>query len=171
MLALAPFNIFPVLFVTLPVLVWLIDGAGAGRYGGVPPAALTGYCFGLGYFVPRPLLDRLWFFVDADVFAWLTPFAVLGLPAYLSIFTALGFALARLLWTKDATRILALAASLTVAEWLRGHALTGFPGMRSLCAVRAAAAGADGVVDRPLGHDVRRDRDLREPRSADRPHA
>src|SRR5262249_56742082 len=62
-----------------------------------------------------------------DVFAWLTPFAVLGLPAYLSIFTAIGFALARLLWTKDATRILALAASLTIAEWLRGHALTGFP--------------------------------------------
>jgi apolipoprotein N-acyltransferase len=52
---------------------------------------------------------------------------VLGLPAYLSIFTGIGFALARLLWTKDATRILALAASLTIAEWLRGHALTGFP--------------------------------------------
>src|SRR5262249_11960890 len=62
-----------------------------------------------------------------DVFAWLTPFAVLGLPAYLSIFTAIGFALARLLWTKDATRVLALAASLTVSEWLRGHVLTGFP--------------------------------------------
>ncbi|MBJ7407758.1 MAG: apolipoprotein N-acyltransferase, partial [Bradyrhizobium sp.] len=28
-LALAPFNLFPVLFVTFPVLVWLIDGAGA----------------------------------------------------------------------------------------------------------------------------------------------
>lgn len=35
-LALAPFNLFPVLFITFPVLVWLIDGAGAGRHGGVP---------------------------------------------------------------------------------------------------------------------------------------
>ena len=52
---------------------------------------------------------------------------MLGLPAYLSIFTAIGFALARLLWTKDATRILALAVRLTIAEWLRGHVLTGFP--------------------------------------------
>jgi apolipoprotein N-acyltransferase len=126
-LALAPFNAFPVLFITFPVLVWLIDGAGGGRFGGVPAAALTGYCFGLGYFVPGLYWIGYAFFVDADVFAWLTPFAVLGLPAYLSIFTAIGFALARLLWTKNVTRVLALAASLTISEWLRGHALTGFP--------------------------------------------
>nr|WP_245003622.1 apolipoprotein N-acyltransferase [Bradyrhizobium liaoningense] len=126
-LALAPFNLFPVLFITFPVLVWLIDGTGAGRYGGIPAAALTGYWFGLGYFVPGLYWIGYAFFVEADIFAWLTPFAVLGLPAYLSIFTALGFALARLLWTKNATRVLALAASLTIAEWLRGHALTGFP--------------------------------------------
>ncbi|WP_225128078.1 apolipoprotein N-acyltransferase [Bradyrhizobium sp. IC3123] len=126
-LALAPFNLFPVLFVTFPVLIWLIDGAGAGRYGGVPAAALTGYWFGLGYFVPGLYWIGYAFFVEADTFAWLTPFAVLGLPAYLSIFTAIGFALARLLWSKNATRVLALAASLTISEWLRGHALTGFP--------------------------------------------
>ena len=35
-LALAPFNVFPVLFITFPVLVWLIDGAGGGRLGGIP---------------------------------------------------------------------------------------------------------------------------------------
>src|SRR6476646_9398016 len=32
-LAMAPFNAWPVLFVTFPVMVWLIDGAGAGRLG------------------------------------------------------------------------------------------------------------------------------------------
>ncbi|GLR84174.1 apolipoprotein N-acyltransferase [Bradyrhizobium iriomotense] len=126
-LALAPFNAWPVLFLTFPVLVWLIDGAGGGRFGGVPAAALTGYWFGLGYFVPGLYWIGYAFFVDAQTFAWLTPFAVLGLPAYLAIYTAIGFGLARLLWTKDAARILALAASLTIAEWLRGHALTGFP--------------------------------------------
>jgi apolipoprotein N-acyltransferase len=126
-LALAPFNAWPVLFLTFPVLVWLIDGAGGGRFGGIPAAALTGYWFGLGYFVPGLYWIGYAFFVDAQTFAWLTPFAVLGLPAYLALFSAMGFALARLLWTKDATRILALAASLTISEWLRGHALTGFP--------------------------------------------
>src|SRR5206468_6612115 len=78
-LALAPFNAWPVLFVTFPVLVWLIDGTGAGRLGGVPAAALTGYWFGLGYFVPGLYWIGFAFFVDADTFAWLTPFAVLGL--------------------------------------------------------------------------------------------
>jgi apolipoprotein N-acyltransferase len=126
-LAMAPFNAWPVLFVTFPVLVWLIDGAGAGRYRGVPAAALTGFWFGLGYFVPGLYWIGYAFLVDADTFAWLLPFAVLGLPAYLALFPALACALARLIWTRDASRVLALAICLTFAEWLRGHALTGFP--------------------------------------------
>jgi apolipoprotein N-acyltransferase len=126
-LAMAPFNAWPILFVTLPVAVWQIDGAGAGRWRGVPAAALTGWWFGLGYFVPGLYWIGYAFLVDADTFAWLLPFAILGLPAYLALFTALGFALARLFWTRDASRVIALAASLTMSEWLRGHALTGFP--------------------------------------------
>ena len=126
-LAMAPFNAWPVLFVTFPVLIWLIDGAGAGRYRGVPAAALTGFWFGLGYFVPGLYWIGYAFLVDADTFAWLMPFAVLGLPAYLALFPAIGCALARLIWTRDASRVLALAATLTLSEWLRGHVLTGFP--------------------------------------------
>ena len=126
-LAMAPFNAWPVLFLTFPVMVWLIDGAGAGRWRGVPAAAMTGWWFGLGYFVPGLYWIGYAFLVDAPTFAWLLPFAVLGLPAYLALFTALGFALARLIWTREATRVIALAASLTLSEWLRGHVLTGFP--------------------------------------------
>jgi apolipoprotein N-acyltransferase len=126
-LAMAPFNAWPVLFLTFPVAVWLIDGAAAGRLRGVPAAAMTGFWFGLGYFVPGLYWIGYAFLVDASAFAWLLPFAMLGLPAYLALFTAFGFALARLLWTRDASRVLALAIGLTVAEWLRGHVLTGFP--------------------------------------------
>ena len=126
-LAMAPFNAWPVLFLTFPVVVWLIDGAGAGRRGGVPAAAWAGWWFGLGYFVVGLYWIGEAFLVDADTFAWLMPFAVLGLPAYLALFTALGFALARLLWTRDAARILALAIGLTTGEWLRARVLTGFP--------------------------------------------
>lgn len=126
-LAMAPFNAWPVLFLTFPIVVWLIDGAGAGRLRGVPAAALAGFWFGFGYFV----LGLYWigyaFLVDASTFAWLLPFAVLGLPAYLALFTAFGFALARLIWTRDGSRVIALAISLTASEWLRGHLLTGFP--------------------------------------------
>ncbi|MET0675178.1 MAG: apolipoprotein N-acyltransferase [Bradyrhizobium sp.] len=126
-LAMAPFNAWPVLFVTLPVAVWLIDGAAAGKRRGVPAAAMAGFWFGLGYFVPGLYWTGNAFLVDADTFAWLMPFAVLGLPTYLALFPALGFALARLIWTRDATRVLALAVALTFSEWLRGYALSGFP--------------------------------------------
>ena len=126
-LAMAPFNAWPVLFLTFPVAVFLIDGAAAGKWRGIPAAALSGFWFGLGYFVPGLYWTGYAFFVDAQTFAWLSPFAVLGLPAYLALYPALGFALARLLWTHDASRLLALAASLTISEWLRGQLLTGFP--------------------------------------------
>jgi len=126
-LAMAPFNAWPVLFLSFPVMVWLIDGAGAGGLGGVPAAAMAGWWFGLGYFVPGLYWIGYAFLVDAPTFAWLMPFAVLGLPAYLALFTAFGFALARLVWTWDASRVIALAAALTSSEWLRGHVLTGFP--------------------------------------------
>jgi apolipoprotein N-acyltransferase len=126
-LAMAPFNAWPVLFLTFPVMVFLLDGAAAGKWRGIPAAALSGFWFGLGYFVPGLYWTGYAFFVDAQTFAWLSPFAVLGLPAYLALYPALGFALARLLWTRDASRLLALAASLTVSEWLRGQLLTGFP--------------------------------------------
>lgn len=126
-LAMEPFNAWPILFLTFPVMVWLIDGAGAGRLRGVPAAAMAGWWFGFGYFVPGLYWIGYAFLVDAQIFGWLLPVAVCGLPAYLALFTAFGFALARLIWTHDSSRILALAASLTAAEWLRGHVLTGFP--------------------------------------------
>ncbi|MGB7040506.1 MAG: apolipoprotein N-acyltransferase, partial [Xanthobacteraceae bacterium] len=126
-LAMAPFNAWPVLFVTFPTLVWLIDGAGVGRFGGVAAAAATGWWFGFGYFVAGLYWMGYAFLVDAPTFGWLMPFAVIGLPAVLGIYTGLGVALARMVWTRAATRIFALAASLTITEWLRGHLFTGFP--------------------------------------------
>lgn len=126
-LAMAPFNAWPVLFLTFPVLVWLIDGAGVGRWGGVTVAAVTGWWFGFGYFLAGLYWIGYAFLVDAPTFGWLLPIAVIGLPAALAFFTGFGVALARLLWTRGALRILALGAALTTAEWLRGHVLTGFP--------------------------------------------
>lgn len=126
-LAMPPLDFWPALFLTFPVIVWLIDGAGLGRWNGAGSAALAGWWFGFGYF----LCGLYWvgnaFLVDADIFGWLLPFAVTILPAGLAVFTAFGFALARLLWIRGPLRILTLAAALALAEWLRGHLLTGFP--------------------------------------------
>jgi apolipoprotein N-acyltransferase len=125
-LAMAPINFWPVLFLTFPTLVWLIDGGG-GRWRGVISAAATGWWFGFGYFLAGLYWVGYAFLVDAPTFGWLLPIAVLGLPAALAIFTAFGVAFARLLWTRGAIRILTLGVALTAAEWLRGHVLTGFP--------------------------------------------
>jgi apolipoprotein N-acyltransferase len=67
------------------------------------------------------------FLVQADEFGWLLPVAVVLLPAALAILWGLGAALAQLFWTEDWRRVFALALGLGVAEWLRGHLLTGFP--------------------------------------------
>ena len=168
-LAMAPFNAWPVLFLTFPVMVWLIDGAGAGRLRGVPAAAMAGWWFGLGYFVPGLYWIGYAFLVDASTFAWLLPFAVLGLPAYLALFTAVGFALARLIWTDGR-----FAGDRTSREpdAERMAARPGAVGFSVECvrlrAVRAAGAGADRVADRPVGPDVSERRDLRKPGRADR---
>lgn len=130
-LALAPFNFFPALAVSLPVLIWLIDGIGStGRGGvlsGIFASLVTGWSFGFGYFVAGLYWIGAAFLVDAEQFAYLMPFAVIVLPAGLALFHAAGVAVAWLFWSQGAGRIFALAAALAGAEWLRGHLFTGFP--------------------------------------------
>ncbi len=130
-LAMPPFFAFPVLWMTLPVLVWLIDGAvdraRSGRISRLAPAFASGWWFGFGYF-----LAGLWwvgaaFLVEAAEFGWLLPLVVVGLPAVLALFWGLGAALAQLFWSEDWRRVFALAAGLGAAEWLRGYILSGFP--------------------------------------------
>ena len=128
-LAMAPFFLWPVLMVTLPVLVWLIDGAARARDGwpAARAAAIAGWWFGFGYF----LLGLFWigeaFLVEADKFAWLLPFAVTLLPAGLAMFLAAAAGMARLYWPSGLARVVVLAIAIACAEWVRGHVLTGFP--------------------------------------------
>jgi apolipoprotein N-acyltransferase len=125
-LAMAPFFVAPVLFVTLPVLVWLIDEA---EHDASPLAAAArqGWWFGFGYF----FLGLFWigeaFLVEADKFGWALPFAVTLMPAGLALFWGGAAALARAFWRPGLARVLVLALAFGVAEWLRGHVLTGFP--------------------------------------------
>ena len=130
-LALAPVDFFPALLVPMTAAIWLLDGsaAGPGRVSAASlrAAAAVGWWWGFGYF-----LAGLWwlgaaFLVEADQWAWALPLGVIALPAGLALFPALGFALARLLWTPGAARVLIFAAALSLTEFLRGTVLTGFP--------------------------------------------
>jgi apolipoprotein N-acyltransferase len=129
-LAMAPVDFFPAMIVPMTIAVWLIDGSaeeGTRRAASVFGAFGIGWWWGFGYFVAGLWWLGAAFLVEADKFAWLLPLGVVGLPAFLAFFPALGFALARLLWSPGPGRILTLAASLGLAEWLRGHVFTGFP--------------------------------------------
>ncbi len=145
-LAMAPFNFFPALAVPMTIAVWLIDGSSAGLekkplafaslrdwrlWRRLPHSARSafaiGWWWGFGYF-----LAGLWwlgaaFLADGDEYAYAMPLGVVGLPAAMALYPALGFMLARLIWTPGASRIFAFAAALTFAEWLRGNLFTGFP--------------------------------------------
>jgi apolipoprotein N-acyltransferase len=128
--AMPPFGVLPALLLSLSGAVWLIDGSAHGRsrrLDGLKSAAAAGWWWGFGYFVAGLWWLGAAFLVEADQFAWAMPFGVLGLPALLAFFPAMGFACARLVWSPGAVRILALAFGLTLAEWLRGHLFTGFP--------------------------------------------
>jgi apolipoprotein N-acyltransferase len=135
-LALAPFFIWPILWITLPVLVWLIDGAieGAtrtpqGRWYRRPAAtaAEIGWWFGFGYFLAGLFWIGEAFLVDAESFAVLMPLAVLLMPAGLALFYAAATGLAAPFWHTGIYRVLALALSLSAMEWVRGHVFSGFP--------------------------------------------
>jgi apolipoprotein N-acyltransferase len=124
--ALPPVDLTPVLLVSFCGLVWLADGS-ANRRG----AFLLGWSFGTGFFVAGLYWIAAALFVDIARFWWLVPFAVLGVPIGLAIFTGCAtltsYELCRRLQLRDTARILALAVCWAIAEWLRGHVLMGFP--------------------------------------------
>lgn len=136
-LAMAPFFVWAILFFTLPLLVWLIDGAvhrapanpaaGSARAKQMRGAGLIGWWFGAGYFLAGLFWIGEAFLVEAERFAWLMPFAVALMPAGLALFYGAATAAASFFWRSGLPRVLALALTLSAAEWLRGHILTGFP--------------------------------------------
>ncbi len=136
-LAFAPYFCWPILFATFPILAWLIDGA-ATKPQPSRAAAISAWWFGFGYFFTGLLWIGEAFLVEAEIFAWLMPFAITLLPAAMALYWALAAAFAVRLWpssshseqafpTAAVSRVLALSVSLSVCEWLRGHLLTGFP--------------------------------------------
>ena len=84
-IAFAPFFLWPILFLTFPVLVWLIDGA-TTQPRPTRASALAVWWFGFGYFFTGLLWIGEAFLVEADIFAWLLPFAVTLLPAGMALF-------------------------------------------------------------------------------------
>jgi len=123
-LAHPPFGVLPGLL-GFALALHALDAAPAHR----PwrSAFARGWAAGFAYF-----LVGLWwvaeaFFVDAETYGWMAPFAVVLLPAGLALFWGAAALAYRRLAPESPRRVLVFAALFALAEWLRGHVLTGFP--------------------------------------------
>jgi apolipoprotein N-acyltransferase len=118
----APFDLFPVPFVTLAALFALWRRAETPRQ-----AALLGFVWGMGCF----LAGVSWVYVSLhDVGGMAMPLAVvatLGFCGILAMFPALAGFLYRRTATTDFRGAFLLAGVWALTEWLRGWVLTGFP--------------------------------------------
>lgn len=124
--AFAPFFVFPAMLIGFASLVLLIDGA-ATRKNPVRNAAFAGWAFGYGFFLGGLYWVGYAFEVDALEHAWQIPFVAVLLPGGLALFLTAACAIAARFWRAGSSRIFLLTACYAIAEWLRGHALTGFP--------------------------------------------
>ena len=129
-LAFAPLHVWPVLFLSFGLLVWLLDGCHAGhaRLGTrLRCATLIGFWFGFGYFLTGLYWTAEAFLVEPWRHGWLIPFAMTGLAGGMALFYAAAAALAAILWRPGAARVFAMAIAFGLAEFARGHVLTGLP--------------------------------------------
>jgi apolipoprotein N-acyltransferase len=129
-LAFAPVHAWPVLFLTFGGLVWLFDGCHEGHPALGPRlkcGALTGFWFGFGFFLAGLYWVAEAFLVEPWRHGWLIPFVMTALPAGMALFFAAAGALAMAMWRPGAARVFALAFAFGLAEYARGHVLTGFP--------------------------------------------
>ncbi len=125
-LAFEPFNIFALQLLGYAGLVLLLEGVEDGPRRTIR-FALTGWAFGFGEFLTGLFWIGNAFQVDAADHAWQIPFVLVLLPGGLAFFTALACVVATGFWHNGSARILVLSAALALAQYLRGHILTGFP--------------------------------------------
>jgi apolipoprotein N-acyltransferase len=119
----APFYAWPVPLVALAVLFHVWAGSGSQVQG-----AISGYAFGLGYF----LAGVSWVYVSLHDFGSMpAPLAALAtflFCAYLAIFFgAAGWMAVRLGGKAPSRRLLFAALAVPLLEWVRGWLFTGFP--------------------------------------------
>jgi apolipoprotein N-acyltransferase len=121
-----PFRAFPLLLLSYAGLVLLLDGAAAS-----PHRLRRGFGIGWAYGFGLFLVGLHWigyaFLVDADAHAWELPFVAILMPGGLGLFFAAGACICMLRWRPGVPRIFQFALVFALIEWVRGHALTGFP--------------------------------------------
>ena len=121
-LALPPFNHQLILLVTLPAFLILIISEEK-----IKKAFWTGWAFGFGHFVTGLYWISISLLVEPEKFAWLIPFAVSLVPAFLSIYIGIVSVIIKIFSFRSWILLIFFASVWTGAEILRGALFTGFP--------------------------------------------
>ncbi|MSP50478.1 MAG: apolipoprotein N-acyltransferase [Alphaproteobacteria bacterium] len=121
-LALPPIGFIPAFIIAFSGLLLLSRDVRRVRQ-----AFAIGWWFGFGHFATGLYWIANAFTIDGDRFVWFIPFAALGLPAVIAIYSALALAAVAFTRLEGVGRVIAFAVAWTGMEWLRGHLFTGFP--------------------------------------------
>jgi apolipoprotein N-acyltransferase len=121
-LAMPPTNMWWIFFITIPALVWRLE-----QIKGIRQGLWQGWLFGFGYFCVALHWIGFAFLVDAATFLWMMPFAVGGLAAVMALYWSVASGVVVTLHKVAMPPWLTFPVLLSVAEWLRGHLMTGFP--------------------------------------------
>ncbi len=140
-LAMAPFYALPLLAVAFTGIIILLDGAADSARPRLRAFA-AGWWFGFGYFLAGVYWMAFSFFVQADQFAWMAPFAVTAMPAGLALFSGAAGLVSIAFWRPGWPRVVLFAAVFSIFEYLRGHILTGLPWNLAGQALAGSAVGA-----------------------------
>ncbi|WP_342453036.1 apolipoprotein N-acyltransferase [Pararoseomonas indoligenes] len=120
-LAMPPVYAVPVLLLSLPGLLLLLEGAGSWKR-----AALVGWAFGWGFHVAGLYWITYSILTEAERLWWFVPLAVPLLALWMGIYTVIPAVLA---WAARPgwPRVAVLAGGWALSEFVRGWAFTGFP--------------------------------------------
>lgn len=121
---LPPLAGWPLAFLGVPLFLVLLD---AGPRRSWHAGFGLGWAFGLGYFTVALHWIGYAFFVEADTYLWMMPFMLGVLSGGMAIYWGLAALLAKRFGGSGLQLALTFASLLAIAEWLRGHLLTGFP--------------------------------------------
>ncbi|MCB2107026.1 MAG: hypothetical protein KDE14_04960, partial [Rhodobacteraceae bacterium] len=131
--AMPPMYALPVLWISFPILMWLLEGCRTRAQ-----MAVTGWGFAFGHYLTGFFWIANAFYVDAETFGALAIPAVTGLCAGLALYGAVAVLPLSLIDPERdampddrtvaiAIRAVALAAAWVFCEWIRSWLLTGFP--------------------------------------------
>ncbi len=119
-LGFAPYHYWPVIFISLPLFYLFLKSAQSRAQ-----SLWRGFYFGYGHAMAGTWWIANALLVDADKFAWMLPFSVLGLSAVMALwFVAFAYLIHR--FRAHLTPIL-FAVLWVVVEYLRSFGMFGFP--------------------------------------------